>query len=166
MNITYDYIGYIDERRAEFHLLNLRIDDTYYGNRIIPVTSDLGQLLNEYIDTNSIVIPIEESAFPDDSELPDNALFDLCKINTQMVIDGKAKELNYDNAVAISTYYNSTVDKFRNEARRFIAWRDQCWLVCNGIIDQYKNGEIPRPTVNGVIESLPILNWNETEETE
>ena len=73
----------------------------------------------------------------------------------QAVLDGKAKEKNYDNGFALAGYALSTNDTFRREAGKFIAWRDAVWARCYQILDAYKAGEIEMPSVENV---LAVLN--------
>ena len=79
----------------------------------------------------------------------------------QAVLDGKAKEKNYDNGFALAGYALSTNDTFRSEAARFIAWRDAVWGKCYQILDAYKAGEIEMPSVENVIAVLPELDWDD-----
>lgn len=81
------------------------------------------------------------------------------QIAVQNLLDSKAKEKLYDNGFAIASYATSTVEKFRNEASSFIAWRDACWTKCYEILALFQNGEIPMPTVEEVMLQLPTLEW-------
>lgn len=79
----------------------------------------------------------------------------------QAVLDGKAKEKNYDNGFALAGYALSTNDTFRSEAGKFIAWRDAVWAKCYQILDAYKAGEIEMPSVENVLAVLPELEWDD-----
>ena len=79
----------------------------------------------------------------------------------QAVLDGKAKEKNYDNGFAVASYALSTNDTFRSEAGKFIAWRDAVWAKCYQILDAYKAGEIEMPSVENVLAVLPELEWDD-----
>ena len=79
----------------------------------------------------------------------------------QSVLDGKAKEKNYDNGLALAGYALSTNDTFRSEAGKFIAWRDAVWARCYQILDAYKAGEIEMPSVENVLAVLPELEWDD-----
>lgn len=79
----------------------------------------------------------------------------------QSVLDGKAKEKNYDNGFAVASYALSTNDTFRSDAAKFIAWRDAVWAKCYQILDAYKAGEIEMPSVENVIAVLPELEWDD-----
>ena len=65
----------------------------------------------------------------------------------------------YDNGFAIASYAASTNETFRDEAQRFIAWRDGVWSKCYEILADFESGEIEMPTVDYVMERLPTLDW-------
>ena len=79
----------------------------------------------------------------------------------QVVLDGKAKEKNYDDGFAVASYALSTNDTFRSDAAKFIAWRDAVWAKCYQILDAYKAGEIEMPSVENVLAVLPELEWDD-----
>ena len=79
----------------------------------------------------------------------------------QAVLDGKAKEKNYDDGFAVASYALSTNDTFRSDAAKFIAWRDAVWARCYQILDAYKAGEIEMPSVENVLAVLPELEWDD-----
>lgn len=93
-------------------------------------------------------------------ELAENRFKDI-QTAVQAVLDGKAKEKNYDNGFALASYALSTNDAFRSEAGKFIAWRDAVWAKCYQILDAYKAGEIEMPSVENVIAVLPELEWDD-----
>lgn len=90
-------------------------------------------------------------------------IFTQVQDKVQELLDNKAKELNYDNGFALASYATSTIPKFRNEATKFVAWRDSMWAKCYEINDQYLSGTIPMPTVEDVMNELPELLWDEGE---
>lgn len=77
----------------------------------------------------------------------------------QSLLNSKAQEKMYDDAFAICSYANSTDETFHREANQFIAWRDQCWRKCYEILALFQSGEIEMPSVEYVMERLPVLNW-------
>ena len=79
----------------------------------------------------------------------------------QAVLNGKAKEKNYDDGFAVASYALSTNDTFRSDAAKFIAWRDAVWARCYQILDAYKAGEIEMPSVENVLAVLPELEWDD-----
>ena len=77
----------------------------------------------------------------------------------QSILDSKAQERGYDNSFTLASYATSTVPKFKQEAQDFITWRDAVWTKCYSMLDDYLAGNIARPTVDGVLQQLPILEW-------
>lgn len=77
----------------------------------------------------------------------------------QNLLDEKAQEKLYDDAFAICSYANSTDEAFHSEANQFISWRDRCWRKCYEILAQFQSGEIEMPTVEYVMNELPVLTW-------
>ena len=94
-----------------------------------------------------------------EEELTDEMVYDIIRDNVQLMLDRKAQEKNYDNGFALSTYSNSTIPTFKEEAKKYIEWRDQCWMICYGLLDKYQSGEIERPTVDDVMNQMPTLEW-------
>ena len=75
-------------------------------------------------------------------------------------MDTKVQERNYDNVhTCVGTYLYSPVDKFRIEAEHVKDWVSYVWAKCYEILAQVKNGERETPTLEEVINELPILNW-------
>lgn len=159
--IQYDKLTWINGNFDLFHATNLTIDDEFYGTQLIGVDTNIGQILLEYINSNNIILPVEsvELTVYEDN-LSDAELIATIQEAVQNILDSKAQELNYDNGFAIASYSNSTVEKFRNEARKFIQYRDLCWAKCYELLGKYENDEIPRPTVVQVLEQLPVLDWD------
>lgn len=158
--IQYDKLTWINGNFDLFHATNLTIDDEFYGTQLIGVNANIGQILLEYINTNNIVLPVESTELSVyEGDLSDSELVSTIQESVQNILDSKAQELNYDNGFAIASYSNSTVEKFRNEARQFIQYRDLCWAKCYELLGKYESGEIPRPSVVQVLEQLPTLEW-------
>ena len=75
-------------------------------------------------------------------------------------MDTKVRERNYDNVhTCVGTYLYSPVDKFRTEAEHVKDWVSYVWAKCYEILAQVKNGEREIPTLEEVINELPILDW-------
>jgi hypothetical protein len=77
----------------------------------------------------------------------------------QTYIDGIAKEKSYENGFALANYAESTNETFRNEALKFIPFRDKCWVTCYEILAKYENGEIDRPEPEDIFDYLPRFRW-------
>lgn len=78
----------------------------------------------------------------------------------QKWMDTKVQERNYDNVhTCVGTYLYSPVEKFRLEAEAVKDWVSYVWAKCYEILAQVKNGEREIPTLEEVINELPILDW-------
>ncbi|NTG19995.1 hypothetical protein G6L00_06005 [Agrobacterium rhizogenes] len=70
------------------------------------------------------------------------------------MLDAKAKERRYDNAVSIATYAGSSNAQWAAEAQAFVAWRDQVWGYCYAELDKVQNGERQQPSVSDFLTEL------------
>lgn len=106
--------------------------------------------------------------------LPDNAVFEApakppetaeeiqkrLTDGVQNWMDAKVQERNYDNVhTCVGTYLYSPIEKFRLEAEAVRDWVSYVWAKCYEILAQVKNGEREIPTLEEVINELPILDW-------
>ena len=156
--IKYKKLSWIGEDFELLHAVDLNIDDVDYGTQLIGKNSDIGNMLIQYINENNIILPVEQTGASEE-ELTDEMVYDIIRDNVQLMLDRKAQEKNYDNGFALSTYSNSTIPTFKEEAKKYIEWRDQCWMICYGLLDKYQSGEIERPTVDDVMNQMPALVW-------
>jgi hypothetical protein len=74
-------------------------------------------------------------------------------------INNKASERQYDNAMAISSYVNSTNAQWASEANAFIAWRDAVYLLAIDTLNKVQSGEMPQPTIDDFLSQLPEIEW-------
>lgn len=156
--ITYTNLAWIGDDQTLFHAVDLTVDDVNYGTQIIGKDTDVGRQLLQYINDNNIVLPIEETGEHEEN-LTDDIVYNRIRDYVQLMLDRKAQEKNYDNGFALSTYANSTIPSFKEEALKYIKWRDECWMICYDLLEKYQSGEIERPTVDSVSEALPVLEW-------
>ena len=79
----------------------------------------------------------------------------------QKLIDDTAALRNYDNGFTCVSYFNSTDETFKAEARAFNYWRDQLWRKCYEILDDVLAGKIDSEQVNVdyVLNLLPEIEW-------
>lgn len=77
----------------------------------------------------------------------------------QTVLDQKAQERDYDNAISCASFYLSNNRTWQLEAERFILWRDSCWKYALDVETKVKNNEMITPSVEDFINNLPKLNW-------
>lgn len=115
-----------------------------------PKTEQNEELL-ELIKTADITPYVVE---PTDEEVK-NAIV----VAVQELLDSVAQSRGYDNGFTCASYYNSSVNTFRNEAHAYVEWRDKVWQTCYVLLDSYLAGDIPRPTVEDIMSKLPVISW-------
>lgn len=77
------------------------------------------------------------------------------------LLDTKAKERRYDNAVSIATYVNSTNAAWAEEATAYVAWRDVVWEYAYTELAKVLGGLREQPTVADFLSELPTMTWPE-----
>jgi len=77
----------------------------------------------------------------------------------QQHLDDFAKTRGYDGIMSACTYATSTVPKFQIEGQYCVQARDATWSMAYDLLDQVQAGEIDVPTMEEVMESLPVLAW-------
>lgn len=82
----------------------------------------------------------------------------------QAFMDRTARDRGYDSIYTAIGYLESTVKRFREDAEAALAWRDQVWVTCHRLLDQWKAGEIGELTLDEVIARMPGITWSETAE--
>ena len=78
------------------------------------------------------------------------------------MLDAKAKERRYDNALSIATYVGSGNSQWAAEAQAFVTWRDQIWAYCYAELDKVQAGERAQPTIAEFMTELETqfpLTW-------
>lgn len=129
----------------------LYIDDLYYGSDIISIKTDIGQKLRDYIIQNDLVLPIV---------LDNQVTFDSenTRANIKEFINQKltkiANEKNYDTITSICSYMNSKIQEYREEAEKFIEYRDSVWQIVN----EYLN-KTDFPSIDEVSKLIPEFKW-------
>lgn len=82
----------------------------------------------------------------------------------QAHLDATAQSRGYDNTYTCLSYLSSTDEIWKRESNAFNAWRDQVWRKCHEILNAFMAGEIEQPTVEELIEQLPVIDWNDPAE--
>ena len=79
----------------------------------------------------------------------------------QKLINDTAATKDYDDGFTCVSYFNSTDETFKAEARAFNYWRDQLWRKCYEILDDVLAGKIDSEQVNVdyVLNLLPEIEW-------
>lgn len=75
------------------------------------------------------------------------------------LLDAKAQERRYDNAVSIATYTDSTNPQWIAEALAFVAWRDAVWVYAYTELDKVMTGQRLQPTIAELVAELPVMVW-------
>ncbi len=76
----------------------------------------------------------------------------------EQVLFNKARERDYDNALSIASYANSSNLTWQAESLAFIAWRDLVYQYALNILTDVENGQ-PVPELSVFIAGLPALTW-------
>ncbi len=77
----------------------------------------------------------------------------------QAHIEATAQQRNYGSSALLASYVTSTVPAWAAEAQAFVAWRDAVWLAAYGLLGAVKAGEIPAPSMAGLVGLLPPITW-------
>lgn len=150
-HLTYsvDDICFCNTNKTILAVENLVINGVPFGSFKKDITQDT--FLTEL--TSKMNIPLRIKS--------DSEVIKEIQNNVQELLDDIAKEKNYDNGFALASYSDSSNEKFQHEAMQFIAYRDQCWLKCYELLDQYEAGEIERPDPDLIYDYLPTFRWIE-----
>lgn len=81
------------------------------------------------------------------------------KLAIVAMLDAKAQERRYDNAISISTYVGSTNPQWASEATAYVAWRDAVWAYAYAELDKVTSGQRPQPSVAELLAELPAIVW-------
>ncbi|TVR06625.1 MAG: hypothetical protein EA385_15005 [Salinarimonadaceae bacterium] len=74
-------------------------------------------------------------------------------------VDAVAQSRGYNNAVALASYFNSTVPDWAAEAGAFVPWRDAVWSqVFDALATWQGGGEAPESPA-ALVASLPAIEW-------
>ena len=87
---------------------------------------------------------------------------DIYRLEIQALIDGKAKERQYDSGATLASYVNSTVELWATEAQAFVAWRDAVWLYALAELDKVQKAERHQPSLEAFLAELPVFEWHQT----
>lgn len=75
----------------------------------------------------------------------------------QEYMDKKAKTYGFDNVVTASTYLDSKVERFKNDSRTLLDWRDSMWDKAYTILENVLQGKRDIPILEKLFEELPQL---------
>ena len=78
----------------------------------------------------------------------------------QAKLDAFVQERNYDSVATAVTYLNSSIAKFKSEAEKAFAYRDQTYAALYQYLGNVQAGQTPVPIVPADIDAiLPVLSW-------
>ena len=75
----------------------------------------------------------------------------------QEYMDNKAKSYGFDNIVTASTYIDSKVERFKNDSRALLDWRDNTWDKAYTILEDVLTEKREIPTLEDLLKELPQL---------
>lgn len=76
------------------------------------------------------------------------------------LLEDFAKSRGYSSLLSCTSYANSTVEKFRNEANLAIRLRDETWTKCYDILAAVESGSREIPLLPALLSELPVLTWS------
>ena len=112
--------------------------------------------VNYWVETNGS-IPTEADVLAVIDPSPTEAGYAAA---VQMVIEAKARERGYANAVTCASYATSTVPQWQGESVAFVAWRDAVWAQVYEVWRQVQAGERSPPSIDELVSGLPTLEWS------
>lgn len=77
----------------------------------------------------------------------------------QAHVDETALSKEFNDGVTLVSYVNSTFEPWADQAKAFVAWRDQVWLYAYAELDKVQSGAREQPTVEQIISELPLIAW-------
>jgi hypothetical protein len=144
----------IDPETSTVENVILANDDFTVDGKILIASDDasIGDLYDA--ETGEFTRPEPEQPLPSEIDY---------QIAIEKYVDAVASEKRYGGAVAIATYINSTVDVWRNEAKTFVAWRDNVYVYAFEELQKVMNGERQQPSVEDFLAELPSITWPNAE---
>ena len=152
------------ERLEHEALLNSFPDTTVFYERIIetdtykvlagttrnPYTAELNKCLDNHMDTSELTVVSEngiDKYYLKGFEKPAESLeelqldrYHLIDSQIEAYLDAKVKEHNYKSVESCVSYYNSTDEKYRSEARAVSEWRDHIYRTGENIWQSVLSG--------------------------
>lgn len=142
-------VFYSDEKHLR--IKDLIIEDVSFGDIDVLENSKEFEMLIQDLKKQEIRKEYEE--------MTTEELIKQIQDHIQNMLDSLAREKNYDNGFTLASYAESTIPQFKEEAFKFIEYRDKCWTKCYEWLNDFQSGEIERPLLSDVINSLPYFEW-------
>lgn len=77
----------------------------------------------------------------------------------QAHLDTTAQARGYDSIFTCISYVSSTDPTFNAEAVAAVAWRDEVWIYCHGVLAEVVTSARLEPTLEELLAELPAVNW-------
>lgn len=77
----------------------------------------------------------------------------------QKHLDNVAKSKQYNDALSLASYRDSSITQWASEAATFISWRDSVWVYAYTELQKVQNQLRTQPTVEEFIQELPVIQW-------
>ena len=74
------------------------------------------------------------------------------------MLDEKAKEHGFDSIFTAVTYADEpAVASFQLQGKSFRQWRSLVWAECYSIVAEYESGQRQAPTIEELIDMMPVF---------
>jgi hypothetical protein len=77
----------------------------------------------------------------------------------QATIDEAAISKQFNDGVTLASYVTSTIAAWADQAKAFVAWRDEIWTYVYAQLALVQAGTRAQPTVAGFLSELPAITW-------
>lgn len=156
--VTYTRVAYYGEAKQVLSVTDLKIDDLDYGSVMLNVATNEGKALLTWLTDNGVLIPVDSATVTAD-HLTSSDYIALAKADLQNIIDAVARVKDYDDGATCASYANSTNKVFKQDAKDFIAWRDECWATYFDAVNKFQSNEITLQEFNEKARGVSVINW-------
>ena len=98
---------------------------------------------------------VENKSWEEGASLKELQEYFMAKLQEYM--DNKAKTYGFDNVFNAGSYIDSKIEKFKNDSRTLLDWRDSVWDRAYTILEEVLTGKRLVPTMQELLEELPQL---------
>ena len=98
---------------------------------------------------------VENKSWEEGASLKELQEYFMAKLQEYM--DNKAKTYGFDNVFNAGSYIDSKIEKFKNDSRTLLDWRDSVWDRAYIILEEVLTGKRLVPTMQELLEELPQL---------
>ena len=95
-------------------------------------------------------------------EIPEKTLLEILESAVEARLDFFAKTRGYSSIGIATTYINSIIDAYKNEAEYAIQIRDDTWVKFYEIMND-ESRDPPVESFSDIVAELPVLAWPEIE---